>query len=479
LYAPGTWRRRIGQLLAAGLMLALVSLSWMTIVQLTPASQRPFVGSTADNSEFNLAIDYNGFGRVGGQTGGPGQIPVTKGLPGTPGLLTAAGQAQAARQKANASAAPGGPLIVFGGPASPIRLINHDIGTQGGWLWPFALAGLIGIAIVARRTRGDPDPRFIALVVLGGWFLIETLILDFGQGIIHPYYVSALGPGLAVLVGAGGVCLVEGVRTRGLRTRRWLVGITLLALVCTIAAQFTLIHFSAYPRLHELRFVFFAGAALGGAAFLAWALRPARLPRWAGLASLGVALGFLTLSPAAFSATTWKGPDEGTFPAAGFRQGPSEVKTGVRRTPNGADRPLEQFLASHDPGTRWWLMTTDALNAAPLVIDGLPVAGIGGYNSTDATITAKQLALYVERGEARYFELGGAFGDRGGNAALNAVARSCVDLPPGEWSGIKFHHTKTDPLANGAGYAPGGLTLWDCKGRGPEIARQNLIVPHL
>ena len=58
--------------------LAVVALSWIAVVELTPASQRPFVGSTSTNSEIQLIFGYNGFGRVGGQQGGPGsttQLP--------------------------------------------------------------------------------------------------------------------------------------------------------------------------------------------------------------------------------------------------------------------------------------------------------------------------------------------------------------------------------------------------------------------
>ena len=36
-----------------------VAVSWMTIVELTPASQRPFIGDTAGNSEFELTLGYN------------------------------------------------------------------------------------------------------------------------------------------------------------------------------------------------------------------------------------------------------------------------------------------------------------------------------------------------------------------------------------------------------------------------------------
>ena len=63
-------------LLAPGWCCSLVSASWSLVVELTPASQRPFVGGSVNNTERDLTFGYNGFGRVEGQVGGPGQIPV-------------------------------------------------------------------------------------------------------------------------------------------------------------------------------------------------------------------------------------------------------------------------------------------------------------------------------------------------------------------------------------------------------------------
>ncbi|TMK62855.1 MAG: glycosyltransferase family 39 protein, partial [Actinobacteria bacterium] len=53
--APGSVRRRLVHLTAAGLVMVVVSGVWITAVDLTPASARPWVGSTRDNSELGLA----------------------------------------------------------------------------------------------------------------------------------------------------------------------------------------------------------------------------------------------------------------------------------------------------------------------------------------------------------------------------------------------------------------------------------------
>src|SRR4029077_13640481 len=76
LCAPGSISRRLTQLLAAGAVLLVISASWTAFVELTPASKRPYVGSSTNNTEVGLTFEYNGFGRVEGQVGGPGRVPV-------------------------------------------------------------------------------------------------------------------------------------------------------------------------------------------------------------------------------------------------------------------------------------------------------------------------------------------------------------------------------------------------------------------
>lgn len=67
------WKTRIWHLAVATLVLVVVSLSWSIIVDLTPASERPYVDNSTTNSELELALGYNGIQRIIGQSmnGGP------------------------------------------------------------------------------------------------------------------------------------------------------------------------------------------------------------------------------------------------------------------------------------------------------------------------------------------------------------------------------------------------------------------------
>src|SRR5579885_2419034 len=101
--APVGWRRRILQLAAAGVVLLAVSLAWVVTVDLIPASQRPYVGSSQHNSELELALGYNGLQRL---LGGSNNAPKASGAPPTASGTAASATGGAAVSTASGTAAP-------------------------------------------------------------------------------------------------------------------------------------------------------------------------------------------------------------------------------------------------------------------------------------------------------------------------------------------------------------------------------------
>ncbi|MFE5588604.1 ArnT family glycosyltransferase, partial [Kitasatospora sp. NPDC056531] len=59
LAAPTSLRRRVGHVALAGLVAVVVSASWMLVVTVTPAQDRPYVDGTTDNSAFSMVVGYN------------------------------------------------------------------------------------------------------------------------------------------------------------------------------------------------------------------------------------------------------------------------------------------------------------------------------------------------------------------------------------------------------------------------------------
>ena len=484
--APGSVWRRLAQLLVAGLVMLAVSFAWIALVELTPASKRPYVGSSTNNTELGLTFEYNGVGRVEGQSGGPNSVVVKPGayVPAARQLAvdTATAHTRAGGTVAPAANAPAAALptpapvspakvvkgrekdpIPFGESPKPLRLFGTGLGDQAGWLLPFALFGLIGLLALVLIDRRAPepspaareprsssfawrrDPRLATALVLGGWFVVEAAVLSLSKGIVHPYYVSALGPGTAAMAGAGTVAFVE--LARGSLPRR-ILGLALVAcaLASTGLAEAVLMH-----REHYI--VWYVPVLAVGCAVAFCALVASRR-----LAGPAVALMFLLVlvAPAAYASTTWLAPVEGTFPVAGPHAFAGTGGYGVDEHDLAIDHALLVYVVTHDPGSRWALLSVASDTSSPLILMGLDAGALGGYSGTDPAVDGPELARMLAHREARYVLLGGEYSLRGGNLATKAVLRACKELPPSAWH---------SPVAY-----PYGLVLFDCAGDEKALA---------
>ncbi len=466
LCAPGSLRRRIVAVLVSGTAMVAVSFAWIALVEATPASKRPYVGSSTNNTELGLTFEYNGVGRVQGQVGGPGRVPFKPGARVTvhrPPAARSPSTHPAGTRSATPARTAGAEreaVIPFGGPPGLLRLFGKGLGDQAGWMLPFALFGLLAAAVLALPWRREPepqdgaggpssqswrrDPRLATVVVLGGWFLVEAAVLSISKGIVHPYYVSALAPGTGAMVGAGVAAFIA---LAGDRRRPVGLVAALCALVATVPVQVVLLH-----RAHYMSW--FIPVMLIGTGVAVAALLAARR-----LAAPAVALGLavLLVAPTAYALTTWQAPVEGTFPAAGPHAAAGAGGVGVSHGHLGTYKDVVAYVTSHRPGSRWPLFTDSAPVAAPFILLGLDAGALAGYSGTDPTIDARGLARLVSEGKARYVLLGGEFSSRGGNRATAGVIRACRLLPGAAWQG---------PL-----HISYGLALFDCAGRERALAR--------
>ncbi len=66
--APTSFRRRFVQSVAAFVALVVSAGWWIAIVELWPASSRPYIGGSQENSILELVLGYNGLGRLTGDS---------------------------------------------------------------------------------------------------------------------------------------------------------------------------------------------------------------------------------------------------------------------------------------------------------------------------------------------------------------------------------------------------------------------------
>jgi 4-amino-4-deoxy-L-arabinose transferase-like glycosyltransferase len=445
--APGPPHRRVVHLLLAGALCGALSLTWIVAVDLTPSSHRPFVGSSTDNTELGLTFGYNGFGRVGGQKGGPGAVANREVQAGTaaPADSHSASAATVHLPSPSAHVAPKVARtitrspVAFGASPGPLRLFRRGLGDQGAWLLAFALIGLLALALARPARR---DPKLAGLIVFGGLFLCEAGFLSVSKGIVHPYYVSALGPGVAFLVGTGLTAMVRPARSM----RSYLLILT--AALVTAVVQILLLHQAHYLGIWQLLLVPTTAAALVAVMLCR-----------ASYASLFAVLAVLLVAPTAYAATTWRRPVEGTFPAAGPRAVGGNGGAELSGAQLDTDEAVMRFILAHGAGGRFQLLTEASLTADSPILLGLRAAALGGYGGVDPTLDGPGLARLVASGQARYLLLGGSYDYLGGNAAIRAAARVCPQVPFAAWDGTLAH-------------AREGLYLVDCAGRAPELTRQ-------
>ncbi|MDH2443255.1 glycosyltransferase family 39 protein [Amnibacterium sp. CER49] len=249
---------------------------WVAIVELVPASARPYIGGSQTNDFLELTFGYNGLGRLTGNetgsvTGGAGGRTTGGGMWGQTGVL---------------------------------RLLSSEFASQISWLLPAALAALVvGLVVLWRRPRVDPARATVLL--LGGTLLVTGLAFSFGAGIIHPYYSVALAPAIGGLVGIGAGLLWR--RRAALRAR-----ITAAAIVVMTAAWAFVLLSGAPSFLPWLKVVV---AVAGIVAAVALVIGPvaARLAPVAVVAALVAGLA----GPAAYAVETTFTAHTGSLPTAG------------------------------------------------------------------------------------------------------------------------------------------------------------------
>ena len=189
--------RRVARLGAAGVVVAAVSVSWMLLVTVWPASHRPYVDGSRTNSIFGQVFVYNGFGRL--DQASPNQL-LTKSIG----------------------------LALGSAPASWHRLLSGANGRDTAWLIPAALIALAACALVSQRRD---DLLLRAGTVLWGTWLVVLVVVFSISTTVNPYYTAALSPAIAALLGMG-VALAWQYRAR--HSVRRLVGAT-VAVTCGYA----------------------------------------------------------------------------------------------------------------------------------------------------------------------------------------------------------------------------------------------------
>ncbi len=450
--APTSVRRRTAQLLAGGAVMIASAGWWVAIVALWPASSRPMIDGSSDNSILNLIWEYNGIGRLTGSGGGPG------------------------------GGAGGGPGANFSGSAGVFRLFNDLMGGQAAWFIPAALVVFVG-GLVWRRRAPRTDRIRAGLIIWGSWLLVTAAVFSFSKGTIHTYYTVALAPAFAALAGVGAASLWQ-------RRDQLAARVMLAALVATTAGVSVLLLSRDSGWEGWLTPLVIVAASIAIAVLLA----PVRVwPRVTAAAAVCAAIACLA-APLAYTAQTISTRHTGSIPSAGpsigtggfggfggfGRRGAGFLGSGTR-LPGAAGGKLPTggaggTLPTGGPGgpgaggstavssalvkllegssSYHWAAATDGSQTAAsleLASNGSPVMAIGGFTGQGGNLTLAQFESYVDADDIHYYLSGigggaGGFGGaipggrpttRGSGSGLSSLfgSRGTAEVPEGPLRG--------------------------------------------
>lgn len=471
--APVSVRKRFGQLAAAGLAMIVAGGWWVAIVELWPASSRPYVGGSQNNSFLELTFGYNGLGRISGNE---------TGSVGGGGGRGGGGQ--------------GGGW----GETGIDRMFNSEIGSQISWLLPAALILLLAGLVLTRRARRADTAR-AAFVAWGSALLMTAGTFSFMAGIFHQYYTVALAPYIAALIGMGVTMLWE-------ERARITASATLAVAVAGTAVWAYVLLGRTADHLPWLRWAVLVGGLVAAAGLVL----VGRFNRRAALGVAGLGLLASLAAPTAYTISTLQTGHSGSIVTAGpagasgmggpggGRGGPGGGGPGGGGTPPGQGQQGQGAGAAQPPGGgqappngqapqgqgmgqgkgqnqngggapqgfpgggtganaerggrdggmgggmggllngasvgakaeaalekdasryTWVAASIGSQNAASYQLaTGEPVMAIGGFNGSDPSPTLAQFKSYVEDGKIHYF-IGSGGGGMGGGGAGNGSA---------------------------------------------------------
>ena len=464
--APTPFRRRLVDLLWAGLAMVVAGGWWVAVVELVPEDWRPYIGGSQTNSAWELIWGYNGLGRLtGDETGSVG------------------------------GGAGGG-----WGSTGIGRMFDAEQGGQIAWLLPAALVlAVAGLVVVGRDGRADA--RRSALLVWTSWLLVTGLTFSFMAGIFHAYYTVALAPAIAAIVGIGGALvwsrraswwargvLAGTVAGTGVwawvllgRSADFLPWLAPVVLGASLLAALGLLVVNRVARI-------VVGGVLGLAVVAALAGPAAYAAQTAGTAHTG---SIVTAGPTVTGGSGGLGG--GGFTAGGQGRpggGQGAQGGGLGGTTTGGQAPtgataggqtgsdggtdggmaggtggggMSGLLDAADPGTEvvaalsedassytWVAAAVGSQSAAGYQLaTEEPVMAIGGFNGSDPSPTLAEFQQYVAEGEVHWF-IGS--GDGGGGAAADGT-RTTSEISA--WVTENFTATTID-----------GVTLYDLTTQG-------------
>jgi 4-amino-4-deoxy-L-arabinose transferase-like glycosyltransferase len=382
-------------------VLLLVSVSWVTMIWLTPVENRPYVGSTPDNSIWTLVLRYNGINRFTEFIGTRPRAPLQR-------LDRLPDQTGQPSSIAAVPLGPGGPQGI-GPPAMNsevpniglLGLFSNPLANQLGWLLPVGLISLMLVFVpvfpeeVYRRPSKLPtvlraSPTASQAILWGGWLATGLVVFGIANSTTtHPYYLVGVAVPLAATIGAGAPTLLNTFR-RG-SALSWLVVVVLI-----VSAMYQV--YGSHTSAGDWIIAIVVAGVLFAVLVMAIGL-------WRNLQTEPLAGGALAIGASALLVI----PLFGSLTAGGRIADPNLNLPPPISASQPDQRELQTTVLSRvlmEEGRATSSITLGTLNAreaAPFIVAGIPSIAIGGFSGNDPVFTIDSFRDMAAVRGPRYF----------------------------------------------------------------------------
>lgn len=474
-------KKRIIHLVLATVVLLSVSLSWALVVDSIPASSRPYIDSSTNNTVMDLIIGHNGLERLGlsGSSRGAGgapdggqmrkgempprsndssnpqfsdnQNPPDQGFNGNPSSDgNNQGMPKNHSSGGNNGQMPGNPLSGGGqsmqGPGGGNSGLQGSFGAQvtAGlsrlflksmlsdqivWFIPLALFGFVASAIREKLRFKLDNKRKQSIVLWFMWFLPVFIYFSYTTGTFHSYYLTMLAPPIAALTGIGITVMWELYKEGTWKS--WFLPASLI--VNGSVQLLMLYYFISSSYIIKILMVLLIVLSFGSSILLIILNLVKKQPTVDGLVQeknikfkrslVILAMVGLLLTPLAGSSAAIL-HSVGTLPAAGLEL-LSESSSGMRKFGDGGESNsiLTEFLLANKTEKQKYLLVVSNSNMGSEIIinTGEAVMSLGGFLGNNNAITLDEFKKLVENGEVRYVMVGGQGGQGGGNSSNSEI----------------------------------------------------------
>lgn len=352
--------QKIRSLCIAGFVSFLVSGIWILLATFVPASKRPYLGGTNNNSALEIVFGYNGFGRF------------------------FKGDTQSDSMLSRTFAPP------FGGEPSPFRLFNVYLIGQISWLLPTAIVCLALLIFLKHKSS--------TFLFATSYLVIQLMIFSSVQG-MHQFYVATIAFSIAPIIMIG---IQEFIKLRKPTFILAILGTT--AIWAFFASFSTKQYFFFAPYLQLLILGLFIILSFKQfqkiPQLLTSVLFVASLVLTPGLWSIGATQTSNAINPMA-------GPSLEDLMIFKFQQDPNNLGGIVKKSENSETsereyKALIEFVRSKTD-SKFALATFTSLSAAPFINSTEElILPIGGFNGTDPSPTLIDFQNYVKNGDVQF-----------------------------------------------------------------------------